>query len=287
MAGTEEPGDGQTQRLWPVGHNTKDRGCLQHAVPNRLSDTTATRGEDYEVHSSTLPNGNVPVPHPSSRWGTEGNLLHNERWISHKTSGSASNRSQEGASRLRTMVAIQVAPLQRRTNEVLQVPEVRTPQGHMSQPRVFCSLQQQTPDQCLHQETQGGTKHNGALCQLQRKPSCVESQMPRTSEADPDRTTPGHNPAKKRKGSYTKEADNLRNCPLNLRIDKNCLFRGNAKRSPEVNTNSKAPKGEEAIKGKKTYQDCGAAIKPCCQGKFLQGEERPGTSRQVDGEGKA
>ena len=32
---------------------------------------------------------------------------------------------------------------------------------------------------------------------------------------------PGHNTAKKRKSSYTKEADNHRNCPLNLRINKN------------------------------------------------------------------
>ena len=68
MAVTEKPGDGQTQRLWPVGHNTKDRGRLQHAVPDRLSDTTETRGEDHEVYSP-LPNGNVPVLHPSGRWG--------------------------------------------------------------------------------------------------------------------------------------------------------------------------------------------------------------------------
>ena len=111
----------------------------------------------------------------------------------------------------------------------------------------------------------------------------MESQMPRTSETDPDRITPGHNPAKKRKGSYTKEADNLRNCPLDLRIDKNHLLCGNTKRSPQESSNSQAPKGEEAANGKKTIQDCGAAIKPHGRGKFPQGEERPGTSRQNDG----
>ena len=46
--------------------------------------------------------------------------MHDERWISHKTSGGASNRSQEGASRPRTVGALQAVPLQRRTNEVLQ-----------------------------------------------------------------------------------------------------------------------------------------------------------------------
>ena len=79
------------------------------------------------------------------------------------------------------------------------------------------------------------------------------SQMPRTSETDSDRTMPGHNTAKKRKGSYTKEADNLRDCPLNLRINKNRLLCGNAKRSPEARANSQATKGGEASKGKKTY----------------------------------
>ena len=118
MAGTEEPDDGQIQRLWPVGNNPKGGVSLQHAKPDGLSYTTATR-TDYEVHSSTLPNGNVPVPHPSSRWDTEGNLLNNERWISHKTSGGTSSRSQKGASGLRTMGALQAAPLQRRADEVL------------------------------------------------------------------------------------------------------------------------------------------------------------------------
>ena len=86
-----------------------------------------------------------------------------------------------------------VVLLQRRTNEV---PEVRAPQGHMSQPRELCNLQRHTRDKCLHKQTQGRTSHNGAMRKLQRKPSCVESQMPRTSETDSDRTTPGHNPTK-------------------------------------------------------------------------------------------
>ena len=218
--------------------------------------------------------------------GTEGNLLHNERWISHKTSGGTFSRSQEGASRLGTVGAFQAAPLQRRTDEVLQVPEIRAPQGHMSQPRVLCNLQRQTRDKCLHKETQGRTSHNSAIRKLQRKPSCVESQMLRTSETYSDRTTPDHKPAKKRKGSYTEEADNLGNCPLNLRINKNRLLCGNTKRSSEVSANSQTPKGEKATKGKKTHQDCEAAIKVRCGGKFPQGEERLGTSRQVDGEGK-
>ena len=103
--------------------------------------------------------------------------------------------------------------------------------------------------------------------------------MPRTSETDSDRTTPGHNPAKKRKSSYSKEADNLHNCPLNLRIDNNCLLCGNAKRSPEESANSQAPKGEEVSKGKKTYQDCGAAIKPAVEENFRR--ERKGPSHLV------
>ena len=111
--------------------------------------------------------------------------------------------------------------------------------------------------------------------------------MHRMSETDPDRTTPGHNAAKKRKASYTKEADNLHNCPLNLRINKNHLLCRNAKRSPEESANSQAPKGQEAAKGKKTVQDCGEAIKPHGRGKFPQGEERPSTSRQVNGEGES
>ena len=218
--------------------------------------------------------------------GTEGNLLHNKRWISHKTSGGTFSRSQEGASRLGTVGAFQAAPLQRRTDEVLQVPEIWAPQGHMSQPRVLCNLQRQTRDKCLHKETQGRTSHNSTIRKLQRKPSCVESQMLRTSETYSDRTTPDHNPAKKRKGSYTEEADNLGNCPLNLGINKNRLLCGNTKRSSEVSANSQTPKGEKATKGKKTHQDCEAAIKVRCGGRFPQGEERPGTSRQVDGEGK-
>ena len=38
MAGTEKPGGCQTQHLWPVGHNTENRGRLQHTVPDGLSD---------------------------------------------------------------------------------------------------------------------------------------------------------------------------------------------------------------------------------------------------------
>ena len=76
--------------------------------------TTKTRGEDYQIHPSPLSNGNVSVPHPSCRWGTESNPMHDQRWISHKTGRGASNRSQEGASRPRTVGAFQVAPLHRR-----------------------------------------------------------------------------------------------------------------------------------------------------------------------------
>ena len=106
---------------WSVGHYPKDRGSLQHVEPD-MSHTTKTRGEDYQIHPSPLSNGNVSVPHPSCRWGTESNPMHDQRWISHKTGGGASNGSQEGASRPRTVGAFQAAPLQRRTNEVLQVP---------------------------------------------------------------------------------------------------------------------------------------------------------------------
>ena len=122
-----------------------------------MSYTTVTGGEDYEMHPSPLSNGNVSVQHPSCRWGTESNSMLNKRWISHKTGLGASNRSQEGTSRPRTVGVFQAAPLQRRTDEVLQVPEIRAPQGHMSQPWVLCNLQQQTRDKCLHKETQGGT----------------------------------------------------------------------------------------------------------------------------------
>ena len=132
MAGTQKPSDGQTQHLWPVGHYPKDRGSLQHAKPD-VPYSIATR-EDYQIYPSPLPNGNVSVPHPSCRWGTESNSMHDQRWIFHKTGGGASNRSQKGASRPRTVGAFRATPLQRRTNEVLQVPEVRAPQGHMSQP---------------------------------------------------------------------------------------------------------------------------------------------------------
>ena len=121
---------------------------------------------------------------------------------------------------------------------------------------------------------------------LQREPSCMESQMPRMSETDSDRTTPGHYPAKKRKGSYTEEADNLGDCPLNIRNIKNRLLYGNTKRSSQASANSQAPKGEKTTKAKKSHQHCGEAIQSRCGGKFPQGEERPGTSRQVDGEGK-
>ena len=114
----------------------------------------------------------------------------------------------------------------------------------------------------------------------------MESQMPRTSEIDSGRTMPGHNSAKKRKGSYIEEADNLNNCPLNLRNVKNRLLCGNVKRSSQASANSQAPKGEKATKGKKTHQHCEAAIKARCGRKFTQREERPGTSRQVDSEGK-
>ena len=67
------------------------------------------------------------MPHPCSRWGTEGNSLHNERWIPHKTGGGTFSRSQEGASRLKTVGVFQAAPLQRRTNEVLQMPAIQAP----------------------------------------------------------------------------------------------------------------------------------------------------------------
>ena len=268
-----------------MSHYPKGRGSLQHVEPD-VSHTTKTRGEDYQIHPSPLSNGNVSVPHPSCRWGTESNPMHDQRWISHKTCGGASNRSQEGASRPRTVGAFQAAPLQRRTDEVFQVPETRCPRSHISQPRVLCNLQRQTRDKRLHKEAQGGTSYNGTMRKLQREPLCMESQMPRTSETDSDRTTPGHNPAKKRKGSYTKEADNLGNCPLNLRNIKNRLLCGNVKRSSQASTNSQAPKGEKANKGKKTHQDCAAAIKARCERKFPQREERPDTSRLVNGEGQ-
>ena len=237
LTGTQKPVDGQNQRLRSVGHYPKDRGSLQHVEPD-VSHTTKTRGEGYQIHPSPLSNGNVSVPHPSCRWGTERSPMHDQRWISHKTDGVASNRSQEGASRPRTVGAFQAAPLQRRTNEVLQVPAILAPQSHMSQPRVLCNLQRQTRDKCLHKEAQGGTSYNGAMHKLQRESSCMESQMPRTSETDSDRTTPGHNPAKKRKGSYTEEADNLGNCPLNIRNVKNRLLCGNVKRSSQARANS-------------------------------------------------
>ena len=218
--------------------------------------------------------------------GTESNPMHDQRWISHKTGGGASNRSQEGASRPRTMGAFQTAPLHRGTNEVLQMPAILAPQSYMSQPRVLCNLQRQTRDKCLHKQAQGGTSYNGAMHKLRREPSCMESQMPRTSETDSDRTTPGHNPAKKRKSSYTEEADNFGDCPLNIRNVKNRLLCGNIKRSSQASANSQAPKGEKATKAKKSHQHCRAAIKSRCGGKFPQGEERPSTSREVDGEGK-
>ena len=136
---------------------------------------------------------------------------------------------------------------------------------------MLCNLQRQTRDKCLHKETQGGTSYNSEMCKLQREPSCIESQMPRTSETDSDRTTPGHNPAKKRKGCYTEVTENLGNCPLSTGNFKNHLLCGNIKRSSEASTNPQAPKGEKATKGKKTHQDCGAAIKARCGGKFPQG----------------
>ena len=166
------------------------------------------------------------------------------------------------------------------------MPAILATQSHMSQPRVLCNLQQQTRDKCLHKEAQGGTSYNGVMHKLQREPSCMESQMPRTSETDSDRTTAGHNPVKKRKGSYTEEADNLGNCPLNIRNVKNRLLCGKVKRSSQASANSHATKGEKATKTKKTHQHCRAAIKAHCGGKFPQGEERPGTSREVDGEVK-
>ena len=285
MAGTQKPSDGQTQRLQSVGHYSKDTGSLQHVEPD-LFYTTATGGEDHEIHSPPLSNGNVSVPHTSCRRGTENNPMLDKRWVSHKTGGGASNRRKEGASRPRTVWAFQAAPLHRRANEVLQVPAILAPQSHMSQLRVLCNLQRQTRDKCLHKEAQGGTSYNGAMRKLQREPSCMESQMPRTSETDSERTMPGHNPAKKRKGSYTEEADNLGDCPLNIRNVKNRLLCGNIKRSSQASANSQAPKGEKATKAKKSHQHCRAAIKSRCGGKFPQGEERPGTSREVDGEGK-
>ena len=291
MARTQKSGDDQTQRLWPMGYNTQDARRLQDVVPDVLSDAVETGGEENQICSSPLSNGNIFVPHHSSRWGTKGNPLHNQRWISRKTSGGTSNRSQEGTSRPRTVGGgggFQAVPLQRRANEVFLVSEVRAPQGHMPQPRVLCNLQRQTRDQCLYQQSQGGAQHNGTLCKLQREPPCAGPQMPRMSETDPDGTMPGHNnTAKKREGSYTKEAGNLHNCPLNLRINKNRLLCRNAKRSPEANPHSQATKGEEVTKGKKTFQDCGVAIKPHCRGKFPQGEERSSTSRQDEGEGES
>ena len=109
---------------------------------NTLSQTCFTQlREDYQIHPSPLSNGNVSVPHPSCRWGTESNPMHDQRWISHKTGGGASNRSQEGASRPRTAGAFQSAPLHRGTSEVLQMPVILAPQSYMSQPRVLCNLQ--------------------------------------------------------------------------------------------------------------------------------------------------
>ena len=99
--------------------------------------------------------------------------------------------------------------------------------------------------------------------------------MPRTSETDSERTTPGDNTAKKRKDSYTKEADNLRNCPLNLRTNENCLLCGKAKKSPEANPHSQAPKGEEAAKGKETFHDSGAAIKPTVEKNSCKEKKEP------------
>ena len=131
------------------------------------------------------------------------------------------------------------------------MPAIRAPQSHMSQPRVLCNLQRQTRDKCLHKQAQGETSYNRSMHKLQREPSCMESQMPRTSsETDSGRTTPGHYPAKKRKGSYTEEADNLGDCPLNIRNIKNRLLCGNTKRSPQASANSQAPKGEKAAKAK-------------------------------------
>ena len=271
--------------LMSVGHYPKDRGSLQHIEPN-VFHTTKTRGEDYQIHPSPLSNGNVSVPHLSCRWGTESNPMHNQRWISHKTDGGASDRSQEEASQPRTVGAFQAAPLHRETNEVLQMLAILAPQSYMSQHRVLCNLQRQTRDKCLHKEAQGGTSYNDGMHKLQREPSCMESQMPRTSETDSDRTMPGHNPAKKRKVSYTEEADNLRDSPLNIRNIKNRLLCGNIKRSSQASANSQAPKGEKATKAKKSHQHCRATIKSRCGGRFPQGEERPGTSRGVDGEGK-
>ena len=177
LAGTQKPGDGQTKCLRSVGHYPKDRGSLHHVEPN-MFHTTKTRGEDYQIHPSPLSNGNVYVPHPSCRWGTESNPMHDQRWISHKIGGSASNRSQEGASRPRTMGAFQTAPLHRGTNEVLQMPAILAPQSHMLQPRVLCNLQRQTRDKCLHKQAQRGTSYNGVMHKLQREPSCMDPKCP-------------------------------------------------------------------------------------------------------------
>ena len=271
-----------------MGHNTEDRGCLQDTEPNKLFDTIKTRGEDYELHSSPLPNGNISGPHPSSKLSSKGNPLHNQRWISQKTSGGTSCGNQKGATRPRTVGAFQAATLQRRADKMLQVSEVRAPQGQMPQPGVLCHLQRQTRDQCLYQKTQGGTKHNSMLHQLQREPPCVEPQMPRMSETDSNRTMPGHNnTANQGEGSHTKEASHFCYCPLNHRIKKNRLPCKNTERSPEMNPHSKDPKGEETAKGKKTFQDCRTSNKLCCRGKHLQGKEGPGTSRKVDGEAQS
>ena len=82
MAGAKKPDDSQTQRLWPMGHYPKDRGGLQHVEPD-LFYTTATGGEDHEIHSPPLSNGNVSVPHTSCRWGTESNPMLDKNWVSH------------------------------------------------------------------------------------------------------------------------------------------------------------------------------------------------------------
>ena len=277
MAGTKKPGDGQTQRVWPMVHHTKNGRSLPNTVSDRITDTVTTGGENLQIHSPPLPNGDVSVPHLSTGWGTEGNSMQDQGWISHQTSGGPSHRDEEGPPRLGTLGAFQDAPLPRRAIEMFQVPKIRAPQSNMPQRRVLRNLQWQTRDLCLHKQTQGGSKHNSTLCKLQREPPCVDRKMPRASETDSDRTTPGHrHTAKEGEGSYTEETSYLHNSSLNLRIRKNGLFCGEGKGSSETNSDSQASKGREVTKGKEPSQNSGRDPKPCGSRTYPQREERPG-----------
>ena len=109
--------------------------------------------------------------------------------------------------------------------------------------------------------------------------------MPRTSETDSDRTTPGHNPAKKRKGSYTEEADNLGDCPLNIRNIKNRLLCVNIKRSSQASANSQAPKGEKATKQRKATNTAEQPSSPAVEENSHR--ERKGLAHLVKSTAKA